>query len=105
MSYCKWTGLASGDKCKSCGYTLDRDYKSTPHRPCHSPGLGDRLALCVHLGEPTGAVELILCQTCRGNVRQKFPVSACEVFGTCLPTMAHENASGVKGCGSCPRRS
>jgi hypothetical protein len=71
-------------------------------KPKGSPGLGDRIEQgpCKHLGGEL-RTELIRCQTCRGNVRQKFPVHACEVFGECLPTYTGE-AEGVphrcKGC-------
>jgi hypothetical protein len=57
---------------------------------------------CAHLGPPTGALELVRCETCRGNVRQKVAAHECQAFGRCLPRARHENSSGVAGCVDCP---
>jgi hypothetical protein len=56
---------------------------------------------CIHLGEQT-RVELIRCATCNGNVRIKFPVHACAVFGECLPTYTGEHQ--LAKCHGCERR-
>jgi hypothetical protein len=47
-------------------------------------------AICRHLGEATGGVERIKCETCNGNVRLKFPIHACAVHKICLPTCTGE---------------
>ena len=63
---------------------------------------------CVHLGEPTGAVALVRCATCRGNVRLKLPVHRCGVHGACVPGAAQgpERSDDWRGrdivaCGAC----
>ncbi len=57
---------------------------------------------CVHLGEPTGGIMLIECDTCRGRVRRKMPVNICAALGTCLPGVRgeHDGAAGCSGCTS-----
>lgn len=54
---------------------------------------------CVHLGDETDVI-LIRCQTCRGRVRQKFPVHECEVHGRCLPTYRGEKQE-IRQCSGC----
>lgn len=63
----------------------------------------DAVRSCVHLGSPTTEIALIQCTTCQGNVRKKFPVHECAVFGKCLPKYSGENEAG-HGCVGCARR-
>lgn len=57
--------------------------------------------ICSHLGKPTGEIELIQCRTCQGNVRLKFPVHECKVFGKCLPGAG--NHPDIQVCTGCPQ--
>jgi hypothetical protein len=56
---------------------------------------------CTLFGDATGSFALVQCETCQGNVRLKYPTHVCRKFGECLPQIAHENNSGVKGCLDC----
>jgi hypothetical protein len=40
---------------------------------------------CRHLGDETGDIYLLKCETCKGNVRKKHPVHICAIWETCLP--------------------
>lgn len=57
--------------------------------------------VCVHLGAATGDVELVQCRTCRGNVRQKLPLTACAVHGICLPSAAADATTEAMACARC----
>lgn len=48
-------------------------------------------AVCIHLGEPTGAV--VLCKSCKGSV--KIKTFACAVHGTCTLS---KRVADVPGC-------
>ena len=50
---------------------------------------------CLHQSDPTGENSLIRCTTCKGNVRLKFPIHACEVHGHCLPTYTGDKKDGL----------
>lgn len=93
--WCEWKTLTKGSKCEQCGFELWQDFDKPPKRRCRKPK-----SVCRHLG-PELRIELIQCQTCRGRVRQKFPVHACEVFGECLPTFTGETE--IAKCRGCPR--
>lgn len=59
---------------------------------------------CIYFGNPTGETVLVRCQTCKGNVRQKFAVHACAIFGKCLPTLTGDPPEGYAKCHGCERR-
>lgn len=95
--------------CSQCGEPLT----TIQARTCPAGPNGDKAktpkAPCPHLGEPTGSVALIKCVTCCGNVRKKYDVHSCAVFGECLPK---QKASAVDtggkewhGCKGCARPS
>ncbi len=88
-------------QCRDCHRPLmkgqERECRG-PQRQIPQPALPS----CPHLGAPTGEVELIQCQTCRGNVRQKFVVSTCALFGECLPAYYGSQSTRHK-CHGCKR--
>lgn len=45
-------------------------------------------------------MALIRCQSCRGNVRIKYPLHLCALYGECLPT--HRGEYQIRCCPSCP---
>lgn len=95
---CHWPDLKRGSQCVGCGYVLKHDYESPPSRGCR------RELACLHLLAPTGETVLVRCQTCQGNVRQKFAVHGCAIFGQCLPTLGVDPPSGYAKCAGCPAR-
>ncbi len=93
MSLCRFVNGA----CAQCGI---RNKSGFPDERLRRNCRETSTANCLHLGEETGAVELIRCETCNGNVRLKFPVHACAVNGLCLPTFAGNGESKL-GCRQC----
>ncbi len=81
--------------CDVCGFAVTLDEDVPMRHSCK--------AVCFHRGQPIeDEVALIPCETCRGNVRKKFAVHHCGVFGKCVPKVEHHNAAGVAGCVGCP---
>lgn len=103
MSWCR----GQSGTCETCGAL----YISGDWQRCPSPKYTRRgkpaksvpsVAMpCIHLGEQIRE-ELIKCKTCRGNVRVKFPVYQCDVFGECLSTYRGEHE--LAKCDGCEKR-
>lgn len=94
---CEWPAFTKGTPCIHCGFTLPRDYKSAPVALCGSQ------QQCRFLGSETGETVLIKCKTCKGNVRMKYAIHSCEIFGKCLPTQSGA-VDDWHGCICCERR-
>ena len=68
----------------------------------HPPICGGCLKqTCQHLHDPTGENEPIKCQSCRGNVKIKFPLHVCALHTICLPTYVGEHETMT--CTKCKR--
>lgn len=97
--FCAFATLTVGSECiNGCGYRLKRTYTIPPVRGC------ERVTpACRFLGPATNEIALIKCESCQGNVRKKFPIHECAIFGRCLPTYSGIVDDG-HGCIGCDRR-
>jgi hypothetical protein len=86
-----------GSACDVCGSKLRQDF---PRIPACGRCVAKPPVVCAHLGEATGANELIQCHTCQGNVRLKFPTHNCAVHSECLPTYTGSDAKRM-ACRKC----
>lgn len=93
--FCEFPALTKWSKCIACGYALKLDYEITPVRPC--------VQRCKHQSDKQIDTALIKCETCQGNVRLKFQIHECAIFGKCLPTFSGVVDDG-HGCIGCERR-
>jgi hypothetical protein len=95
VTQCVFASLGIGSKCEACGYPLKKTYDRAPRRVCGMP------ARCGHLGDATGDAELVLCETCRGRVRQKKTLHVCTYHGSCLPGVAATAETERMACAKC----
>ncbi len=89
-------------ECEVCGMSWTSSYAEPIHAcgagvvtrgvPAPPTVRGDAWPSCVHRGDETGEFELINCETCRGNVHQKYPLHACALHQLCLPTYTGAHA-------------
>lgn len=79
--------------CMFCSRPLPEKAPDNAARRC--------IGKCRHLGIELGTA-LIPCPTCRGNVRQKFPLHACAKHGPALPTYRGQPQEGYAICANCP---
>ncbi len=103
---CQFPNLNAGTRCTNCGYVLKRDYETRPVVPCgqwKQPARDEREKVCKHQSDDAVDVVLIACETCQGNVRKKFDVHDCAVFGKCLPSYSGQADAG-HGCIGCEKR-
>lgn len=89
-------------KCTQCGEPVP----AKTYWPCYKVVPREKrpivFARCKHLGDKSGQ-QLIRCPSCRGNVRQKFDVHLCAVWGECLPHYAGKDSIS-HACIGCDRR-
>jgi hypothetical protein len=88
---------------KECKKIVARMIRAAKNQP---PGIivADLDLSCIYRGTEDQEPALILCESCQGRVRIKYPVRACEIHNFCLPTFQGAPQSGFKQCHGCEDR-
>ena len=80
-------------RCRFCGTRI-----TTPQLPIYRQcgNAAAKRTPCIFLGAATGDVKLVKCNTCRGNVRKKYPIFHC-----LCPSHAAEPTTTLADCRRC----
>lgn len=83
-------------RCSACGRVFPHGSDLKTRARCHIN------THCIYLGQLKHEI-LIKCETCQGNVRQKFKVHGCKIYGECLPEYVGQTEGVPQTCFNCTK--